>query len=1095
METDSGHQQGSGSHQESGGHLESGSFSQASGSHLEASNSGEASSSSSQSSGAEPSPITRGAWMGSNVTEYEIDWLYRSRRIPEGVTCRIPGDEIVPDPQPGERVVFLAHFERGFGLPPSSFFLDLLDFYKLQPHYLPGNSIFYLSCYATFMEAYIGIRPTLETFARFFALRINSVQGLGIPKPKPPVQCGSCIISSRQGSPFFKFSGLESCRLWQGTFFYVKNNGAADLIDLPPFDPAPPAKTNWGYNPKESHNETNRIIRFMKQKMKDTGICSDDIVRTFISRRVLPLKRRAHRMSEMYGPGDPTKITGHPLSKKDVVLKAKQICQTAMPFNWEWGLLPFSTTNPPTQEAKDRFPLIEAERRGTCRKRALDSFDPDPYVFWKDLKMGKTPAARLGRSPPKPTGSSDDLTMLEIHERVPPLRAEAGSEFVDKLMAQGQKRKQPASNASSSQAPPSKRFRTEPLGEKKVGMRRYGRKQMPTASGPALKLGPRPSGSEGSARTSTPPPRSSPAPSGAGNTSASLSGGTTNSGRAAPSTSDHRTEEDLSFFPENQDTGASNIGAGEEEAAGRTEPPAPPVPEKTTTSAPESSAPESSNPGDVPSAPHSPRTILMPPPGAPRAKPSVAAPTAPPPKTSKLIKGKATASSAPSGGQQPLVLHVSKAARDTATKATGLLGRITEFQRRGQDLGHLLPYAQKWNAADMTPATRGLGKDRLPAPDPVGDRSSEEHFMRLRGAVKELDSAWYDATNNLMLTADARKALFEELLWEHRELAEAHDKCQVIPEASIDALKEQLAAAQREKDQLIQQHQEELSAHKTSYQELKSQLIQLGLDHAKVLKAAEADAAAKMDEALEDASNATVVLRAELEELAKARKGAEEKAARLEEEHKECNQLILQTDALAYRLFPDSQTYAVKKVNARRTAQGQANLAVPWTPNDHLVALNARVSHMRAIDRNLSDIPDVATQLFRTLWPGEEVPDTFSLISDRLKGAGRRIREWQCSAARAGADSALRVACSWYPELDLDALTGVREGAETDLDPILTAKRQDRAYRIAEYAEMRTFIPPPPDVKDYLDEEEDEAEEEPLDDAGTGDVPPEAPAA
>jgi hypothetical protein len=115
---------------------------------------------------------------------------------------------------------------------------------------------------------------------------------------------------------------------------------------------------------------------------------------------------------------------------------------------------------------------------------------------------------------------------------------------------------------------------------------------------------------------------------------------------------------------------------------------------------------------------------------------------------------------------------------------------------------------------------------------------------------------------------------------------------------------------------------------------------------------------------------------------------------------------------------------------------------------------------MRAIDRNLSDIPDVATQLFRTLWPAEVVPDTFTLISDRLKGAGRRIREWQCSAARAGADSALRVACSWYPELNLDALTGVHEGAETDLDPVLTAKRQDRAYHIAEYADVRTFIPP-----------------------------------
>jgi hypothetical protein len=157
---------------------------------------------------------------------------------------------------------------------------------------------------------------------------------------------------------------------------------------------------------------------------------------------------------------------------------------------------------------------------------------------------------------------------------------------------------------------------------------------------------------------------------------------------------------------------------------------------------------------------------------------------------------------------------------------------------------------------------------------------------------------------------------------------------------------------------------------------------------------------------------------------------------------------------------------------------------------------------MRAIDRNLSDIPDVATQLFRTLRPGEVVPDTFSLISDRLKGAGRRIREWQCSAARAGADSALRLACSWYPELDLDALIGVREGAETDLDPVLTAKRQDRAYHIAEYADMRTFIAPPPDVKDYLSgEEEGEDDEEagagdaPLEGPNADDAPPEAPVA
>ncbi|KAK1684586.1 hypothetical protein QYE76_045434 [Lolium multiflorum] len=1085
------------------------------------------------------SGITRGAWMGSNVTKFEIDWLYRSRRIPETVACRLPRDEIVPEPEPGERVVFLAHFERGFGLPASDFFRRFLDFYQLQPH-LPGNAIFYLSCYATFMEAYIGIRPTRETFARFFALRINSVQGKEIPKPKPPVQCGSCIIGSRQGSPFFKFSGLESCRLWQGTFFYVKNTGVADLINLPPFNPAPPTRANWSYNPKESHIETNRIIRFMRQLMKDTNICSDDIIRAFISRRVLPLKRRMHKMSEMYGPGDPTKITGIPLSKKDVVLKAGQICQTAMPEDWEWGLRPLSSTNPPTQDAKDRFPGIESDRRGPPQKRGFDKFDPDPVIHWRDLKMGKTPASRLGKSPPEPAGSSDDLTMLEIHEHATPLQAEVGREFLDNLVVGGKKNKTPASDAEPSQAPPAKRFRTEPFAGKQVGTRRYKGKLMPTSSGPALKLGPRSEGSAGSAGASTPPPHSSPTPSGAGNISASPPGGTTSSGRAAlnlrPSA-----EEDLTFPPETQDTGASNTGA-EEEAAGRAEPLVPPVQKEKkkkkkkkssrsspSKAVPETSVPATSAPTPEAPAPEQPGATPTPPPETPVPEatptpppsqgPPATTPMPPPaaPKTTKSLKpgasrGKAVDGSA-SSGPRSLVLHVGPATAAVSEKPSGLLGRIIVLKREGKELGHLLDYAEKWNQADVSAATRGVGKDRLPIDDPAGPKCIEGHFTRLKRAVREFDNAWHDATSNVVSTADARKQLFEELLWEHRDLCEAHSKCQAIPEASIEALKVQVAALQAEKDKLVLKHQEELGAQETRYVELKRQYVQLGLDHAKALKATEAAAEARLNEALEDASNATVVLQTELEEAtkalktaegkaakvhkaaaqeaARAQKSAEDEVARMKAEQKEYDLLVARTDALALRLFPDSQTHAVKKVDEHRVAQGCKDLAAAWDPYDHLVALNARVSHMRSVDRNLSDIPEVASQLFRTLWPGEVVPDTFALISDRLKGAGRRIREWQCSAARAGADSALHVACSWYPELDLDALVGVREGAPTEVDPVLAAKRQDRAYHIAEYAEMRTFIPPPEDVKDYLsEEEEDEGADE-----GAEDVPPEAPEA
>jgi hypothetical protein len=147
---------------------------------------------------------------------------------------------------------------------------------------------------------------------------------------------------------------------------------------------------------------------------------------------------------------------------------------------------------------------------------------------------------------------------------------------------------------------------------------------------------------------------------------------------------------------------------------------------------------------------------------------------------------------------------------------------------------------------------------------------------------------------------------------------------------------------------------------------------------------------------------------------------------------------------------------------------------------------------MRSLDRHLVDLPARAIEIFKVLWPGEAVPGNVTLISDRLKDACRRFREWRSSAARAGADAALRVACSWYVDLDLDTLHSLRGDAPTDTDPALTAKRQDRAYHIAEFAPFRTFIPPPEDVKDDVSDEEEagsgEDEEEAVEE---GEVPPE----
>jgi hypothetical protein len=98
-------------------------------------------------------------WEGFEVTPADISWITTTRRVPAGVSCRLPAGETMPAPEPNERVVFISHFERGFALPVSDFFQDFLDHYDLQPHHLPANAVMILSAFAAFCEGYAGIEP------------------------------------------------------------------------------------------------------------------------------------------------------------------------------------------------------------------------------------------------------------------------------------------------------------------------------------------------------------------------------------------------------------------------------------------------------------------------------------------------------------------------------------------------------------------------------------------------------------------------------------------------------------------------------------------------------------------------------------------------------------------------------------------------------------------------------------------------------------------------------------------------------------------------------------------------------------------------
>ncbi|KAE8771748.1 hypothetical protein D1007_56329 [Hordeum vulgare] len=72
--------------------------------------------------------IPSGLWEGSMITVDQIAFLRWTQKLPseEVLEARAPGNEIVPRPQDGERIVFASHFLVGFGLPTSSFLRQFL---------------------------------------------------------------------------------------------------------------------------------------------------------------------------------------------------------------------------------------------------------------------------------------------------------------------------------------------------------------------------------------------------------------------------------------------------------------------------------------------------------------------------------------------------------------------------------------------------------------------------------------------------------------------------------------------------------------------------------------------------------------------------------------------------------------------------------------------------------------------------------------------------------------------------------------------------------------------------------------------------------
>ena len=68
-----------------------------------------------------------GKWMASTVREKDIKKLREAGYLAQKISDRLPtAGQIVPTPEPHERVVFLTHFVRGLGFPLHPFIRGLI---------------------------------------------------------------------------------------------------------------------------------------------------------------------------------------------------------------------------------------------------------------------------------------------------------------------------------------------------------------------------------------------------------------------------------------------------------------------------------------------------------------------------------------------------------------------------------------------------------------------------------------------------------------------------------------------------------------------------------------------------------------------------------------------------------------------------------------------------------------------------------------------------------------------------------------------------------------------------------------------------------
>jgi hypothetical protein len=155
-------------------------------------------------------------WSVSAITKGDLNKAKRSGFLLESMDYAFLGDEVIPRPAEGFRVMFLSFLLCGLSLTAHEFLRLLLIVYGVQLYQLTPNSILHVACFITLCEGFLVINPHWGLWKWIFYLHRNASK-------EEIHDVGGALIGLCLDAQYFKFPFADSVQHWGTKWFYVKD--------------------------------------------------------------------------------------------------------------------------------------------------------------------------------------------------------------------------------------------------------------------------------------------------------------------------------------------------------------------------------------------------------------------------------------------------------------------------------------------------------------------------------------------------------------------------------------------------------------------------------------------------------------------------------------------------------------------------------------------------------------------------------------------------------------------------------------------------------------------------------------------------------